>query len=131
MPRRNIPVERSWVGASEEKKPRKKTVKPDIPLRYRIDPTAKKLDELDSLELELHKAREGMDVEDYDALSSVILKRRQTLVKKAPERAQIDATWHVPVKARLAYWVRTNITETHFKWLLAAGVAFCFWMRNF
>ena len=74
--------------------------KPVIPLRYRIDPTAKKLDDLDSLELELQRTRSQYDSDTYDTLLSSIETQREAIHKKIdkgkPEVLSRVGSWDGP-----------------------------------
>lgn len=56
--------------------------KPIVPLRYRIDPTAKKLDDIDALELELERCREQYPEETYYELFATLQRQREAIHKK-------------------------------------------------
>lgn len=56
---------------------------PPLPLRYRIDPTAKKLDDLDNLERELERENaKGMPPELYFELLGKLQADRAAIVKR-------------------------------------------------
>lgn len=54
---------------------------PPPPLRYRIDPTAKKLDDLDSLELELRRHELDYEPDDFEAMLDKLQRQRAGIIK--------------------------------------------------
>lgn len=69
----------TWNNAAAPKK-----VKPVVPLRHRISPVERDLDQLDSLEAELERerAKGELELDTYHYLRSVLSHRRGTLSLK-------------------------------------------------
>lgn len=112
---------------------------PPIPLRYRIDPTAKKLDDLDKLERELERDNaKGMPPELYFELLERLQTDRAAIIKKRDkgkpvEEPDYDAMpfYPSPSKVTLArFWLLSNVNDKSFKWLLFILVLFWFWCKN-
>lgn len=57
----------------------KPSKKPVIPLRYRIDPTAKKLDDLDALEAELQRGKDKLEADTFSDLSDILQRQREAV----------------------------------------------------
>lgn len=68
------------------------------PLRYRIDPTAKKLDDLDALEKELERNKLQYDAETYSDLLDILQLQRDAANKK---RSKLLPDGDVPVNSWL------------------------------
>lgn len=112
---------------------------PPVPLRYRIDPTAKKLDDLDNLERELERNNaKGMPPELYFELLEKLQADRAAIIKKRDkgkpvEEPDYDAMpfYPSPSKVTLArFWLLSNVNDKSFKWLLFILVLFWFWCKN-
>lgn len=99
-------------------------------LRYRIDPTQKKLDELDQLEAELRAVRNSVDDDDYHAMARHLLERRQKLLKGRKTAPEEPVTVFEP-EPILSYWIRTGRLEGPFKAFLACSVIGWLLFKNF
>lgn len=80
---------------------------PPIPLRYRIDPTAKKLDDLDDLEGELRRNELDYEPDDFEAMLDKLQRQRAGIIKARdkhlpPELPPLTKGWdvHKPVPKR-------------------------------
>lgn len=80
---------------------------PPIPLRYRIDPTAKKLDDLDDLEGELRRNESDYEPDDFEAMLDKLQRQRASIIKARdkhlpPELPPPTKGWNVckPVPRR-------------------------------
>lgn len=80
---------------------------PPIPLRYRIDPTAKKLDDLDDLEGELRRNESDYEPDDFEAMLDKLQRHRASIIKARdkhlpPELPPLAQGWnvHKPVTRR-------------------------------
>lgn len=113
--------------------------KPVKPLRYRIDPTAEKLDTLDNLERELERSNaKGMPPELYFELLGKLQADRAAIIKrrdkgKPPEEPDYDAMPFYPSPSKRAlvrYWIASNVTNRTFKWLLFIVILFWFYCKN-
>lgn len=93
------------------------------PLRYRIDPTQKKLDELDKLESELFAQRNSMEEDEFYALHCAILKRRH---KIAPESSCEAPTSDFSSSELLWQRVALECNTPRFKVVLTCLV--CVWI---
>lgn len=132
MPRRmRVP---SWVSDSEP------VVKKQVqPLRYRIDPSAKKLDILDDLEAELEQEnRRGMDPELYFELLDKIHADRAAVIKRRDKGKPIPHCDYMPPSAprrspvaslRLRYRTIKGEVSRHVWVLLEARIALLFLAR--
>lgn len=120
--------------------------KPIVPLRYRINPDFKKLDELDALEKELNASGiKESNVDVYNDLLSDIQRRRAKLfpepkpkpltkAEKAKLQEQEDERRYdempfepcTPRHKLILYNVRECFTQRHFAWAL--GFMIFLWM---
>lgn len=123
--------------------------KPVIPLRYRINPDFKKLDELDALEKELNASGiKEKNVDVYCDLLADIQRRRAKLFPepkpKAPTKAEkaklkeqedeerydsMPFTACPPRHKLLFYRVRSGFNEKHFAWILGF-IVLCWMLRK-
>lgn len=112
---------------------------PPLPLRYRIDPTAKKLDDLDNLERELERDNaRGMPPELYFELLEKLQADRAAIIQrrdkgKPVEEPDYDAMpfYPSPTKLTLArIWLLSNVNDKTFKGLLFMLVLLWFWCKN-
>lgn len=114
--------------------------KPPLPpLRYRIDPTAKKLDELDALERELERDNaKGMPSELYFELLEKLQADRAAIIKrrdkgKPVEEPDYDAMPFYPSPSKctlIRYKLSANVNDTTFKWALFSVVLLWLYMKN-
>lgn len=132
---------RSLNGGAPDKAP--------IPLRYRINPDFKKLDELDALEKELNASGlQAKQVDVYNDLLADIQRRRAKLfpdpkpkpltkeekakLKESEENERYDSMPFEACPSRfdlVRYKVermREGFTQTHFAWIL--GIIVALWM---
>lgn len=111
--------------------------KPIKPLRYRIDPTAEKLDALDKLEAELdwQNRTQGLDPELYFELLAKLQADRAAIIKKRDKGKPIEdekdydaMPYHrsPPVYKAAWYRLRDGFNQHHFTWIL--GIIILLWM---
>jgi hypothetical protein len=112
--------------------------RPVKPLRYRIDPTAEKLDALDTLERELERDnKKGMPSELYHELLGKLQADRAAIIKrrdkgKPEEEKDYESMPFTPSPPRhkLLYWkVRNGFTVKHYEWILFF-VVLCWMLRK-
>lgn len=115
------------------------TPKPIKPLRYRIDPTAEKLDVLDNLERELERSNaKGMPPELYFELleklqadrAGIIARRDKGKPKEEPDYNAMPFYPSPPKRTLIRYWLASNVTDRTFKWLLFIIILFWFYCKN-
>lgn len=114
--------------------------KPIKPLRYRIDPTAEKLDALDKLEAELEwqNRTQALDPDLYFELTDKLHTDRTALIKKRDKALGVNSDDEkyddMPYTKQpdlyslnmLWYRVRTSFDQVHFGWIL--GIIILLWM---
>lgn len=121
---------RSFSGGDSQRPPPK-------PLRYRIDPTAEKLDALDKLEAELEwqNRTQGLDPELYFELLAKLQADRAAIIKKRDKGKPIgdekdyDAMpYHKsPLVYKVAWYrLKGGFNQHHFSWIL--GIIILLWM---
>lgn len=117
-----------------------RTPKPIKPLRYRIDPTAEKLDNLDRLESELERDNaKGMPAELYFELLEKLQADRAAIIKRRDKGKPIEEdekdyenmpfTPCPPRHKLLFYKVRNEFTQQHFAWILGF-IVLCWMLRK-
>lgn len=101
---------------------------PPIPLRYRIDPTAKKLDDLDVLEVELRRTESDYEPDDFEAMLDKLQRQRAGIIKARDKHLPPEV--EEPPPRTLAECVRDTITLRVFQWALFFAVFIWLYFKN-
>lgn len=109
-------------GAPSKPKPR------PVPLRYRIDPTAKKLDDLDDLELELRRNERDYEPDDYEAMLDKIYHQRSKIVRLRDKHLPPEIPDPPPKPIGEVIW--DSVTLPRLKWALFLFVLIGLYFRN-
>ncbi len=121
----------SWVDDSTPSKPQP-------PLRYRIDPTAEKSDQLDKLLAELEAKAPTMEDSDYHDLKAILKGQQEALHKrvdrlKGKQSVQIDCSYEVDPPRTISGFVSelsAMVKCRHPVWFIVAIVVVWFIIRN-
>lgn len=103
----------SWVEDAPKKS------KPVEPLRYRISPNEKKLDELDALEAELERMNGDICLEEYDYLKAMLDSKRERLAKARERDLGVQKEKSRPVVRQRVSPSRRK--ETVGSWLISSN----------
>lgn len=101
---------------------------PPIPLRYRIDPTAKKLDDLDDLEGELRRSESDYEPDDFEAMLDKLQRQRAGIVKARDKHLPPEI--EEPPPGTVAECIRGNVTPKTFKWMLFILIIIWLYFKN-
>lgn len=101
---------------------------PPIPLRYRIDPTAKKLDDLDDLEGELRRNESDYEPDDFEAMLDKLQRQRAGIIKARDKHLPPEI--EEPPPRTLEECIRDNVTPKAFKWVLFILIIIWLYFKN-
>lgn len=107
---------------------RGETGKPPIPLRYRIDPKAKKLDDLDDLERELRRNASEYEPDDFEAMLDKLQRERAAIIKVRDKHLPDEVEQYPPVP--LGEIIYNSLTPTLFKWAMFIFVVVGLYFKN-
>ncbi|QYW06547.1 hypothetical protein uav_016 [Pseudomonas phage UAVern] len=120
--------------------------KPIVPLRFRINPKLKQLEEIEALERELRAS--GLQHRDIDSFNDLLedlnVRRRKVMPEPKPkpltkeEQEALDDERYAsmpfypsPSKSTVVrHWLLSNVNDRLFKWILFSGVLLWLYCKN-